>query len=267
MEAMNDGKEGKPFRYPERLIKMLAFIHVFFHLPYRQTEGFMNALRRYDGALKTPDYSTIDRRTNKLKIDVDPKLDGAKPVTIAVDSSGIKVSNSGDWIREKWGADKNRRSYLKVHLAVDTRTKKIVAMDVTKEHVHDTRRFKRLVKQSREKANVKKVVADGAYDTKENFEFCSQNGVEPIIKVRKGSVPKARGSWARRYSVEEQLSDYNLWKERHGYGYRWSVEGAFSVIKRVFGEYVSAKKYPNMVKEIMLKVSLYNIFTGMSYAS
>ena len=109
LEAMNDGKEGKPFRYPERLIKMLAFIHVFFHLPYRQTEGFMNALRRYDGALKTPDYSTIDRRTNKLKIDVDPKLDGAKPVTIAVDSSGIKVSNSGDWTREKWGADKNRK--------------------------------------------------------------------------------------------------------------------------------------------------------------
>jgi hypothetical protein len=28
----------------------------------------------------------------------------------------------------------------------------------------------------------------------------------------------------------------------------------------MFGEYISARKYPNMVKEMMLKASLYNIF-------
>jgi len=28
----------------------------------------------------------------------------------------------------------------------------------------------------------------------------------------------------------------------------------------MFGEYVSAKKFPNMVKEMMLKDSLYNLF-------
>jgi len=33
-------------------------------------------------------------------------------------------------------------------------------------------------------------------------------------------------------------------------------------MKRMFdGEYVSARKYPNMVKEMILKASLYNIFT------
>jgi hypothetical protein len=31
-------------------------------------------------------------------------------------------------------------------------------------------------------------------------------------------------------------------------------------MKRMFGEYISARKYPNMVKEMMLKASLYNIF-------
>jgi hypothetical protein len=36
----------------------------------------------------------------------------------------------------------------------------------------------------------------------------------------------------------------------------------FSSLKRTFGEYVSAKKlkFPNMVREIMLKASLYNMF-------
>jgi hypothetical protein len=36
-------------------------------------------------------------------------------------------------------------------------------------------------------------------------------------------------------------------------------------IKRMFGEYVMARKYhPNMVKEMFLKVSLYNMFGDMN---
>lgn len=49
-------------------------------------------------------------------------------------------------------------------------------------------------------------------------------------------------------------------KDSISYGKRWVVESIFSSMKRMFGEYVSAVKYPNMVKEIMLKVSLYNLF-------
>jgi len=38
------------------------------------------------------------------------------------------------------------------------------------------------------------------------------------------------------------------------------AETAFSSIKRVFGEYASANRFQNMVKEMMIKVSLYNLF-------
>jgi hypothetical protein len=38
------------------------------------------------------------------------------------------------------------------------------------------------------------------------------------------------------------------------------AETVFSSLKRMFGEYISAKKFPNMVKEMMLKASLYNLF-------
>jgi hypothetical protein len=44
------------------------------------------------------------------------------------------------------------------------------------------------------------------------------------------------------------------------YGQRWIVENVFSSMKRMFGEYVSARRFPNMVKEMMLKASLYNTF-------
>jgi len=44
---------------------------VLFHLPYRQTEGFLRALGRFDSRIQVPDYSTIDRRVNKLDVKLD----------------------------------------------------------------------------------------------------------------------------------------------------------------------------------------------------
>jgi len=38
------------------------------------------------------------------------------------------------------------------------------------------------------------------------------------------------------------------------------AETIFSSLKRMFGEYATARKFPNMVKEMILKVSLYNLF-------
>ena len=35
---------------------------------------------------------------------------------------------------------------------------------------------------------------------------------------------------------------------------------AFSSIKRMFGEYTSAIRFQNTVKEITMKISLYNLF-------
>ena len=52
-------------------------------------------------------------------------------------------------------------------------------------------------------------------------------------------------------------------KERK-YGSRWMVETAFSSIKRMFGEYTSAIRFKNMVKEMTMKVSFYNLFRKMA---
>ena len=37
------------------------------------------------------------------------------------------------------------------------------------------------------------------------------------------------------------------------------IETIFSSMKRMFVEYISARKYANMVKEMMIKASLYNM--------
>ncbi len=53
---------------------------------------------------------------------------GTVPVRLAVDSTGLKQHNRGEWIRHKW---KVRRGFVKLHVMVDVDTKKILAVQVT----------------------------------------------------------------------------------------------------------------------------------------
>jgi hypothetical protein len=258
LAKMNDGKVGKPFDYPESLIKLLAVVHAYL-LPYRQSEGFTRALMRHT-SLKAPDFTSIAWRVAKMDVSIDDKID-SDDIVIAADSSGIKVANRGEWIRKRWHV---RRGFIKMHIAVDKETREIVAMKVTKEHVHDGRKLIPLVKQVMQNANVSSVIADGAYDSRKNFRFLADNDIEPVIKVRKNASLHARGCMPRKLSVIEQKEDLDAWKHKHGYGYRWIAESAFSAFKRTFGEHVKAVKWKNMVKELMLKASIYNMFIAMN---
>ena len=47
---------------------------------------------------------------------------------IAIDSTGVKVTNRGEWIRHKWNV---KRGYLKIHVAVDIKKKRILSLHAT----------------------------------------------------------------------------------------------------------------------------------------
>jgi hypothetical protein len=47
--------------------------------------------------------------------------------------------------REKWNICKNKKGYLNIHIAVDVKTKKILSIKVTDEHVHDSKALPELV--------------------------------------------------------------------------------------------------------------------------
>jgi hypothetical protein len=260
MNRPKDGKSGARYRYPEAYMRLLAYLHVLFHLPFRQEEGFVRSLSKYVDGLVAPDWSTIWERTKSL----DMTLDGVKtdePISIVLDSSGIKVTNSGDWMRKKW---KVKRGYLKIHLAVDAKGKQAVSMQVTEETVSDGSQTEPLVQEAMSKNDVERALGDGAYDSRANFNLLASNDIDPVIKVRKNASRKSKGSYARKMSVIAQQTDLDAWKEEKRYGDRWAVEGAFSSIKRIFGEYVSAKKFVNMAKEMATKISLYNLFIQMA---
>ena len=134
-------------------------------------------------------------------------------------------------------------------------------MIVTKEAVHDGKMLKEIANNVSNNYDIKKVLADGGYDSKDNFRYLDELKITPIIKVRKNSSIKNNSKCIpRKLSVIQQLDNLKRWKKTHGYGMRWMAESAFSSIKRTFGEHVSSVKWNNIVNEVMLKASIYNLF-------
>ena len=154
--------------------------------------------------------------------------------------------------------------YLKIHIAVNVKRKKILALKVTNEKVGDERMLQPLVEEASRKAKVAKAIGDGAYDTKSNFRYLADKGIEPCIKVRRNSSGRSGGCMPRKLVAQEYLRDPEAWKRNHGYGYRWMVESTFSSLKRTFGEYASARGMRNMANEMMIKASLYNVLIGLT---
>ena len=261
---MNKDKVGEPFHYPNTFLLLLGYAKAYFHLPYRQTEGIAQAHAK--GKVPSiPNYTTINRRTNSLNITI--KEDNKSKefedeyIVIAIESTGIKVTNRGQWMREKWNVRK--KGYLKIHIAVNVKTKKILVMKVTDEHVHDGKGLPELIDESiksDKKITIGRLFADGAYDGNDIFGHLGDNGIQPCIKVRKNSkVRLKKGNILRNLSVLAQKNDLQKWKDSVRYGQRWIVETVFSCIKRMFGEYVDSVKLKNMIQEMMLKASLYNM--------
>lgn len=262
LEDMNVSKVGAPYEYPEPFMTFLGFIHIMLGIDYRGLEGFVRGLTRF-APVAVPDYSIICRRVNALGMRITETLldHEGEDVVISLDSSGVKVSNRGEWMREKW---KVHRGWIKVHLAVDEGKKQCVAIEVTGESVGDQNEFSPLVEEADRNVHAKcsRVVqanADGIYDTRDNFNALDEMGITPGIKIRKNASTHARGSPLRKMHVREYKElGYKKWRDKYRYGYRWRAEGNFSAVKRLAGEHVTATKKANMYREVAMKFLFYN---------
>ncbi len=88
LKEMNKDKVSEPFHYPNTFLLLLEYAKVYFHLPFRQTEGIAQGHTK--GKVPSiPDYPTINRRINKLdiKIKEDDKSKEFEDeyITIAID--------------------------------------------------------------------------------------------------------------------------------------------------------------------------------------
>jgi hypothetical protein len=66
---------------------------------------------------------------------------------VAIDSTRYQgYEQMSRWMGDKWNICNNKKGYLKIHVAINVKTKKILSIKVTgDEHVHDSKALPELV--------------------------------------------------------------------------------------------------------------------------
>jgi transposase len=279
LQRMNRGKPGRPFEFPNSFIEFLFRLKCGFTVGYRQVEGIARKLYiLIPGCDKAPDYSTLQKRFVVLEVKLQV-YQAENEQEVAIDSSGIKTSNRGEYKTLRYD-DAKKKEYVKIHVEVNIKTNQVIACEVTSSGVHDSEVVDGLIKEGQKNGKINKGLMDSAYDNKKVYALLMADGIESGIKpARRGSLAGAieryrrlkempsadlskeeRAALSRLGVVIEYLTDSQKWKDKVKYGKRWTVEGFFSAFKRIFSEHVFSRRYELMVKELKMKCSMMNLF-------
>ncbi len=96
-------------------------------------------------------------------------------------------------MRDKWNVQR-RKGYLKIHLAIDVKIKRILLVKVTYDHKHDSRVLPAPVEYilNQKGKKISKLLTDGAYDSNSIFQFLTNREILPCIRVRKNSKVRVK---------------------------------------------------------------------------
>ncbi len=310
LKCMNKCKNGRRYMYPDKLFWVLSVIQACTSYSSCTIEGMVRKVM--DDA--SPSSSTIYKRIQRLDISdnglekmarmcglslktLDPtrRMNGQPTMLISIDSRGLKLSKLGSWIKEKWGISS---PFLKLHLVINVETLEILDFKITKSNKGDASQFPQMIRKARKKIRwqlahmisemdsteetakykntMMKILGDGAYGTKENYNVCDKLCMSGLLKVRINSALSG-GSHERNTAVREQLGgdaskrtmddvsiqkrkeNLKKWKKDIEYGKRWHSEIVFAIFKERFGEHVRSRYMKNIKQEIGMKILVYNL--------
>jgi hypothetical protein len=258
---------GQPWYSPLAILTALT-LRALFRLALRQTEGLIGSVIRLLGLdLPVPDHTTLSRRAATL--DVPRPRSGtsaeagnsAEPMRLLVDSTGLKLCEPGEWLVEKHGTGR-RRSWRKLHLALDADTGQIVASALTNHDVDDDSQIGPLLDQVT--GAVASFTGDGAYD---------QDGVYARVGERHPAAavvvpPRATAVSSRTAETAPTQRDRHLqliaergrmaWQKASGYTNRARAETAVGRWKRVIGDGLCSRPDERRASEVDVAVHVLN---------
>jgi hypothetical protein len=260
-------RRGRPCVYPDAVIQMLLGLKQVFHLPLRALQGFAMSLRRLAFAeLPVPNYTTLSRRAQDLEV-VLPAARPGEALHLVVDSTGLKVFGEGEWKVRKHGYSK-RRTWRKVHLAMDARSGQICAALMTHQDVGDADVLPDLLDQLPHETPVGIVGGDGAYDSKSSHAAIAARGAQPSIPPREGAMPwpEATPGAAWRNAAIDVIarSSRREWKKASGYHRRSLVENLMYRLKTLTGHSLWAREVGSQATEVAIRVGVLNRMTELA---
>lgn len=264
--ASHSGKRGAQRRYSDLAIEACLTLRVVFHLALRQTQGFVRSLLRLMQVdLPAPDFSTLCRRAQSLEIAPSWRSKSG-PITLIVDSTGLRVHGGRDWMAEKHGLPNVRKTWRKLHIGLDPESGYIVASSLTTEHVSDPGALPELLAEVA--SPVRRFIGDGAYDgapTAETIREAFGPDVELTIPPPKNAVP---GDCAARNAHIAMIADQGrmAWQKANDYGLRSHGEAQIGRYKDVIGPDLQSRKPEAQTTETQIAIEALNRMTDLGRA-
>ncbi len=267
-------RRGRPADYSDMAILCMATLGEVYRLPLRATEGLLRSIVKLLGVeLSVPDYTTLCRRRRKLSVEL-PRQQKSEPLHVVVDSTGIKVYGEGEWKVRQHGYSR-RRTWRKLHLALDQATHEFVAVVVSTNDFKDSQLLPDLLEQVGDEMS--QVSADGAYDSRNCYDAIRDREARAAIPPQKRAKIWQHGNTkAGRHIRDENLRAIRQrgrreWKRESDYHRRSLAETAVFRVKMIFGERVSARSFDGQAAQLLVRCAALNRMThlGMpaSYAA
>jgi len=257
---------GGQARYTDAAIQTSLMVRTAFKLPLRQTEGLMTSvLTLMDLTISVPDHTTVSRRAVTLPV-IQPASVPPGPLHVLINSTGLQVYGAGQWLEAKHGA-KSRRTWRKLHLAVDAASGMIVAQTLTDQDTDDPSQVGPLLDQIDDP--IARVTADGAYDGVPTYQTIAAHGdgIDVVIPPRSTAVASGEpGPPSQRDRHLEMITEQGrlAWQAATDYGRRSSAETTMGRYKALIGPRLRARGFAAQQAEAAIGVTVLNrmLLTG-----
>lgn len=257
------GKRGKPRTYGSACILCMLVLKSVYRLPQRATYGLICSLMQLMGLdLPVPHPTILSRRSSSLDVAL-PRQKKGEPLHVLVDATGLKVYGEGEWKVRTHGVGK-RRTWRKLHIAMDESTGEIVALVSTTSNVGDKEVLPNLLEQISEP--ISQLTGDGGYDYADCYEVIAGRKARAVIPPRRTG---------RLHPQDERLRarDRNLrrikkvgrkkWKQQMNYHRRSLVETQMMRMKTIFGSSLSSRRFNNQATEMSIRCAALNRMTQL----
>lgn len=177
--------------------------------------------------------------------------------TFGIDSSGFGTSRFGRYFDFKHGKDKKYKKWVKAHICCGVKTNIVTSVKLAEGNSPDYPFFAPLLEKTAQGFDVKEVVADKAYLSREHLQLVEDFGGTPFIPFKKNSVGRSLNApvWRKMYHY------FSLHQEdfmRH-YHKRSNAETVFHMVKSKFKDNVRSKDQTGQFNEVLLKFLCHNI--------
>ena len=161
-----------------------------------------------------------------------------------------------------------RRTWRKLHLAVDTESHEVVAAELTAVFVGDAEVFPELLEQLPAEERLASVAADGAYDTQACHHALLNRGALVLIPPPARAAawpPLADGRPHPRTALVEHIRQHGrkAWKIHSGYHRRSLAETAMFRLKILFGERLRNHHFETQTTEAYARLAAMNRMTRL----